>query len=289
MGMGRRGLLLGLTGAALCGCAKTPIESATPTPSVVDTAKPTASAVPSVTPSAVADALPTREAIVAQFGSRVPKQWGMEVTGLVRRHSGTSVVLTFDACGGPFGSKVDSELVDFLIAQKIPAVLFLNQRWIEVQRPLFDRLASMPELFDLGNHGTRHMPLSVSGKSAYKEQGTANVGEVYDEVAGNHRYMAGLLGKPPRFFRTGTAHYDEVAVEIVRALGEIPIGFDVNGDAGTTFTQAQVVQETAKAKPGSIVIGHFNQPKGATFEGMAAVLPQMRAKGIVFSKLSDVM
>lgn len=52
---------------------------------------------------------------------------------------------------------------------------------------------------------------------------------------GNHRYLSELLGTPPRYFRTGTAYYDEVAIEIVRELGEIPIGFDINADAGTTI------------------------------------------------------
>ena len=76
---------------------------------------------------------------------------------------------------------------------------------------------------------------------------------------------ADLLGRAPRFFRAGTAWYDEVAVEIVRALGEIPIGFDVNADAGATYPAATVAAETARATAGSIIIGHLNAPKGATF------------------------
>ncbi len=252
------------------------------------TAPTTASPTPSPTPTPSAPALPSRAEIVARFGAQQPKQWGMEVTGLVLRSASPQVCLTYDACGGPYGSKVDSELLDLLIAQKIPATLFLNQRWIEVNRPTFDTIASHPELFDIGNHGTRHMPLSVTGKSAYNEQGTANAGEVYDEVAGNHGYLTSLLGKPPRFFRTGTAHYDEVAIAIVRAMGEIPIGFDINGDAGTTYTTAQVIQETGRAKPGSIVIAHMNQPSRQTYEGMAVILPRLRDKGIRFARLSEV-
>jgi peptidoglycan/xylan/chitin deacetylase (PgdA/CDA1 family) len=212
----------------------------------------------------------------------------MEVKGLVLRSTSPQVCLTFDACGGPYGSKVDSDLLTLLTTQRIPATLFLNQRWIEANRATFDEIASRPDLFDIGNHGTRHMPLSVTGKSAYNEPGTKDVAEVYDEVAGNHTYLTGLLGRPPRFFRTGTAHYDEVAIEIVRAMGEIPIGFDINGDAGTTYTAALVAQETGKAKPGSIVIAHLNQPARQTYEGMAVVLPRLRDKGVRFARLSDV-
>lgn len=42
-------------------------------------------------------------------------------------------------------------------------------------------LAENP-LFDVGNHGTRHVALSVSGRSAYGIPGTASAAKVYDEV-----------------------------------------------------------------------------------------------------------
>lgn len=304
----RRGLLAA-TAAILAGCAtnptpiagtsSAPVPPASGTPAATSSAsaspgttsaasvtpRPSPTPTPTPTPSS---ALPARSEIVARFGSRVPKQWGMEVTGLVLRSASPQVCLTYDACGGPYGSKVDQELLDLLIRENIPATLFLNQRWIEVNRPTFDQIASSPTLFDIGNHGTRHMPLSVTGKMAYNEPATQNAGEVYDEVAGNHHYLTTLLGKPPRFFRTGTAHYDEVAIEIVRAMGEIPIGFDINGDAGTTFTTAQVIQETGRAKKGSIVIAHMNQPSRQTYEGMAVILPRLRDKGTAFARLSDV-
>lgn len=102
---------------------------------------------------------------------------------------------------------------------------------------------------------------------AYTEQGTASVGEVYDEVKGNQQFMTELLGHAPCFFRTGTAWYDEVAVEIVRTLGLLPIGFDINADFGATAS-AKVAANAQKAKPGSILIGHSTVPSGPTFEGL---------------------
>ncbi|GAB2496719.1 hypothetical protein GCM10027030_32880 [Luteococcus sediminum] len=76
-------------------------------------------------------------------------------------------------------------------------------------------LAADP-LFDLQNHGTKHLPLSVSGRKGYAEQGTHNAGEVYDEVAGTIATLTKLTGRASRFFRSGTAHMDEVAARIVR-------------------------------------------------------------------------
>jgi len=287
----RRGLLLGAGSLLLTACAL-PASTASPTPTatgIVPTQTgPTASrgtitSRPSPTPTE----LPSRDAIVTRFSGRKPARWGLDVTGVVSRTPGPAVALTLDACGGPSGSGVDTALIDFLIAERFPATLFVNRRWIEANRATFDTLAA-DDLFTLGNHGTAHRPLSVTGRSAYGVPGTAGVGEVYDEVAGNHVLLTELLGRPPRFFRAGTAWYDEVAVEIVRALGEIPVGFDVNGDGGATYAKATVVTETGRARAGSIVIGHFNQPKGSTFEGLAVALPALRERGLTFAKLDDL-
>lgn len=205
----------------------------------------------------------------------------MEGDGIISRTSATGVALTFDACGGPEGDKIDTELIDYLTSHAIPATLFLNSRWIKANMSYAKDLAS-EKLFELGNHGTRHLPLSVTGKSAYGIAGTANAKEVIEEIAGNHNFMGDVLGKYPRFFRSGTAHYDDVSVQICRALGETPVGFSINGDAGATFTQRQVNQEVSKARAGDIVISHMNQPRGQTFEGYRQALPALKAAGVTF-------
>lgn len=308
----RRTLLAGSALAALSACAQAPQVPTGPAPvgstaptappsgppaATTGTAAPTASAVSSTPPGTPPPATPgaavlSRAQIVERYRAVAPTVWSSgeftPVEGLVRRTKSDKVVLTLDACGGPHGSLVDTELIDFVRAERNPAVLFLNKRWIEANRALFDTLASQRDLFDIGNHGTRHCPLSVTGRSQYKEQGTRDPGEVYDEVMGNHEFLAGLLGEAPRFFRTGTAWYDDVALKIVSDCGELPIGFDINGDAGTTFTAPQMVASIGKAKAGSIIIGHMNQPKGKTYEGFRIALPKVRARGLQFAKLSDV-
>lgn len=148
------------------------------------------------------------------------------------------------------------------------------------------RLAAEP-LFEIANHGTRHRPLSVSGRSAYGIAGTRDAGEVYDEVAGNHVKLTRLLGAPPRFFRSGTAYCDDIAARIVTDLGERFANFSVNGDGGATFTPEQVRRTVAAAGSGSVVIGHMNQPQGGTAEGIAAAVPQLLASGHQFVRLSD--
>jgi peptidoglycan/xylan/chitin deacetylase (PgdA/CDA1 family) len=233
----------------------------------------------------------TRAATVARYGRMTPTSWGFTAPGVVTelpRAAGRAIALTFDACGGPGGGGYDRELIQLLRARAVPATLFLNARWIDADRARFDQLARDP-LFEIANHGTRHRPLSVTGRSAYGIAGTRDAGEVFDEVAGNRDKLTALLGHPPRFFRPGTAYCDDVAARIVTELGERFAGFSVNADAGATFTPAQVCRAALTATAGSIVIGHLNHPAGGTAEGMARALPTLLASGYRFVRLSDAV
>lgn len=225
---------------------------------------------------------------MARFAGEQPTQWGLEVDGVVLRHDKPQVVLTFDACGGRNGSGVDEDLLAVLTQTQTPATLFVNARWAEANRARLEELIADP-LFEIGNHGTRHLPLSVAGEEAYGIPGTASVEEAYDEVAGVQVLFAELLGEPPRFFRSGTAHYDDVAVRIVEALGLTTVNFDVNADAGATFTPAQVHSALLGAREGSICIGHFNRPGSGTAEGLRRALPELRDRGLTFARLGEVL
>jgi peptidoglycan/xylan/chitin deacetylase (PgdA/CDA1 family) len=130
---------------------------------------------------------------------------------------------------GPGGSGYDRALIGFLRRREVPATLFLNSRWIDANPAAFGRLAAEP-LFEIANHDTRHLPLSVTGRSAYGIGGTRNAGAVYDEVATKQAKLRRLLGVPPRFFRAGTAYCDDVAARIVTAMGDRLVSFSVNGD-----------------------------------------------------------
>jgi peptidoglycan/xylan/chitin deacetylase (PgdA/CDA1 family) len=232
--------------------------------------------------------VPTREDVVARYAGVAPTAFGLDVPGVVNRlpTSERVVALTFDACGGARGSGYDAALIEVLRTTGTPATLFLNQRWISAHPDLTAQLAADP-LFELANHGTTHLPLSVRGAAAYGIPGTAGPGEVFDEVSGNQRTLADVTGAPPRFFRSGTAHYDDVAVRIVGELGEAVVNFDVNGDAGATFGPRQVAAALQTVTPGSIVIGHMNQPTGGTADGVAAALPRLTADGFRFVRLSE--
>lgn len=171
---------------------------------------------------------------------------------------------------------------------QVPATLFINQHWAQANPKTFASLLHDP-LFEIGNHGVRHVPLSVTGRSAYGIAGTRNVGEVWDEVAGNHSYMDRDWNYSPRFMRAGTAYTDDVAERAVSYLGERIVSFSINGDTGATYPAGTVYTEVLKARPGDIMISHLNHPGGGTAPGYARAIPTLKARGYRFRTLSQVL
>jgi peptidoglycan/xylan/chitin deacetylase (PgdA/CDA1 family) len=291
----RRAVLATLAAGALAGCSRAVSPgsghtAAAPPPSGSPPAATRPPATPAASPTASAAPPLTRAEVVARYGELTPRTWGFGGPGVLRDlHTKRRVVaLTFDACGGPGGSEYDEALIAFLRRRDVPATLFLNSRWIDENPATFRQLRGEP-LFELANHGTRHLPLSVTGRSAYGIGGTRNAGEVYDEVAGNEVKLTRLLGARPRYFRAGTAFSDDVADQVVAAMGVRLVTFSVNGDGGATFTPDQVRSTVAAAPAGSVVLCHMNHPRGGTAAGIAAAVPQLQAAGYRFVQLSDAV
>lgn len=217
-----------------------------------------------------------------------PKEWGEQLKGVVSHidDKNKEIALTLDACGGKHGSKYDKELIDFLDKENIPATLFINYRWIEANKDIFMNL-SKNNNFEIENHGYSHKPLSVNKKSVYNIEGTSNVEDVIKEIKLNDDAIYKLTGKKPKYFRSGTAYYDEVAIEIAEELGYKIAGFSINGDGGATFSKEEVINEVSKGKSGDIIISHFNQPNGYTYEGLKEAIIALREEGYKFVKLEE--
>lgn len=228
------------------------------------------------------------KSIIKTYENVEPKEWGEHLNGVVSHidDKNKEIALTLDACGGEHGSKYDKELIDFLVKENIPATLFINYRWIEANKDIFMNL-SKNNNFEIENHGYSHKPLSVNKKSVYNIEGTSNVEDVINEIKLNNDAIYKLTGKKPKYFRSGTAYYDEVAIKIADELGYKIAGFSINGDGGATFSKEEVINEVSKAKAGDIIISHFNQPNGNTYEGLKEALIILREKGYKFVKLGE--
>lgn len=228
------------------------------------------------------------ERLSRQFATGQPRQWGENVTGVRTRLATTEKVLalTLDACGSPKGKGVDQQLIHFLAQHQIPATLFINARWIDANPQLFKQLADNP-LFEIANHGMWHKPASVNGRSIYGIDGTRDVAELVQEIELNARKIEGITGKRTHWYRSGTAYYDEYAVQIAQALGHEVIGFSVLGDAGATYRAEQVAAALLASKPGDIIIAHMNHPEAGTGAGIMAAVPELQKKGFRFVRLGE--
>jgi peptidoglycan/xylan/chitin deacetylase (PgdA/CDA1 family) len=238
---------------------------------------------PSANMSAVASSLTT------EFGAEQPKLWAENLPGIVRyldyRPEEMKLALTLDACGSSQDG-YDRDLIEFLRAEKIPATLFINARWIDKNPQVFKTLAGNP-LFDIQNHGLNHLPASVNGRSVYGLKGTATIAALVEEVAANQLKLTGLTGVEPSYFRSGTAYYDEVAVKIIQRLGQKIAGFSVLGDAGTTYSAAQIEQTLSLVQPNDLIIAHMNHPERQTAEGLIPALRKLQARGYHFVTLRE--
>jgi peptidoglycan/xylan/chitin deacetylase (PgdA/CDA1 family) len=234
-------------------------------------------------PSATAASDPDLAAVAAHYRGQTPTQWGTSLTGVAATFaaSGRQIALTFDACD----RRCDEALLATLERNMVPALLFLSSKWIDANPGRAEQLAANP-LFEIGNHGTRHVPLSVTGRSANGIRGTRSADEVVTEVWTNHTRLAALTGTPPTWFRPGTAYYDDVAVAIVAELGERPLGFTVNADNGAKASAARVRSAITGAAPGSIVLAHMNHPESGTAAGVSDAITDRRAAGWEFISLS---
>ena len=227
--------------------------------------------------------------LVEKYSAASPREWGENVTGVKSRikRGEQAIALTFDACGSAKGMKFDRQLIEYLEKEKIPATLFVNGRWIEPNRKEFEHLAANP-LFEIANHGFSHKPASVNGRSIYGISGTNGAGEIVDEIELNARKVGELTGKRPRFYRSGTAYYDEIAVRIAGELGQQVAGFSLLGDAGATYSREKVRSALLAAKPGDIAIMHFNHPESGTAAGIRDAIPELKKRGYKFVRLSEV-
>lgn len=227
----------------------------------------------------------TLESIIKKYKDEKPKVWAENPNGAINfipdsNNKQKTLYLTLDACEGEY----DSKIIDFLIQKNVRATLFINARWINQNKDTFLKLANNP-LFSIQNHGTNHRPLSVNGKSIYGIKGTSSIKEVFDEINENDKLITNLTNKKPKYFRSGTAYYDDVAIKIANDMGYKIAGFSVVGDGGATFSYNKILKRGQNVKSGDILIYHFNKPKSASFKGLETLIDKWQNDGFNFGVL----
>ncbi len=281
-----------------------PPDVAPPTPAPTQTASmpaPSSSALASAAPmpsaglpqpvaiTTTATKPASRAEIEANLSGVRPTSFGSDAVGVVQRFNSKrqELALTVDLCDGHDESSYDDELFEFLQDQDIAVTVFITAKWAKNHTTELRWLKDEPR-FEIANHGEKHKPCSVTGRSAFGIPGTRSLGEALDEIENSAKLLEGMVGKRPKFYRSGTAHFDDVCTRASEMFGERPVGFSVAGDGGAGFDAKAVERALTKAETGSIVILHGHRPNRFAFEGLRAALPALREKETRFVQLGEV-
>ncbi|MCP9451317.1 MAG: polysaccharide deacetylase family protein [Nitrospira sp.] len=158
------------------------------------------------------------------------------------------VALTFDLCPVKNGSGIDEALLDYLITHRIPSTLFLSGKWITQHEEAVSRLMK-PEWFEIGTHGQTHAHLPLY--DAQKQR---------TEIWGPVAHLKAHHARQATLFRPPYGEFDDVTVQVVKALGLRFIQWDIaSGDPDPHLSAEQILNHvTGRLKPGSIVVFHAN-------------------------------
>lgn len=196
--------------------------------------------------------------------------------------SAVQVALTLDACSG----QVDMSLLNFLQQNKIPATLFVTQKWLKRNPAAIAFLKAHPELFEIENHGAQHQPAVIgTSRQVYGLTGLASVAELEQEVQLGAAAISAEFGRVPRFYRGATARYDDSAAERIQSLGYQIAGFSVNADQGASLGKRAILAKLARLSDGDIILAHLNKPRSATGAALITALPLAQQRGIQFVRL----
>lgn len=194
------------------------------------------------------------------------------------------VALTLDACRGG----ADMRILSALVEQRIPATIFATGIWLRRNAEALAVLKAHPDLFEVENHGARHVPAIDRPLSVYGLPAAGSAEAVSKEVLGGAEALQAAGLPRPRWFRGATAKYTSTAIARIEALGFRIAGYSLNGDGGSLLGAAATERRLKAARDGDVIIGHVNQPTHAAGAGLVRGLLALEARGVVFVRLKDV-
>ncbi len=194
------------------------------------------------------------------------------------------VALTLDACGG----RVDMRILSTLVDNRIPATIFATGIWLRRNPQAVALLKSHPDLFEVEDHGARHVPALDRPMKVYGIAGAGSSAAVAREVLGGAAALEHAGLPKPRWFRGATAKYKPGALAEIQRLGFHIAGYSVNVDGGSLLGAAATEHRLKAARDGDVLLAHVNQPAHAAGAGVVKGLLAPKARGVSFVRLSDI-
>ena len=172
------------------------------------------------------------------------------------------VALTFDDGPHPTGTPA---ILAQLRRFHVPATFFVVGRNVEKYPDLLREEAALGN--DIANHSWHHF----QGVKLTAEQW-------HDEIEGNNRIIANVLGVAPRWFRAPGCHYSLEALQSVRGLKMVRADTSNNsGDWEGGDPAKTVARVLNRLAPGQVLLFHDSVPQ--TAQALPILLRELKARG----------
>jgi peptidoglycan/xylan/chitin deacetylase (PgdA/CDA1 family) len=190
-----------------------------------------------------------------------------------------AVAITFDACAtrkGRYG--FDRAVFETLKREQVPATIFVSGLWVDTHAEAMAELTADP-LIEFGDHSYDHPHMT--------RVPAAQVGDEIDRTEA----ALGRYGRRAVAFRPPFGEWNPRVVQIVRGKNLPTVTWDVvSGDPSRRTTSDGMIRAVlAGARPGSIIVFHINGRGWKTHEALPAILSGLRARGLRFVPLSELM
>jgi peptidoglycan/xylan/chitin deacetylase (PgdA/CDA1 family) len=195
------------------------------------------------------------------------------------------IALTLDACSGQY----DSNLINFLIQNRIPATIFATKKWLDHNPFGLSVIKAHLDLFDVEDHGEKHIPAVIGAdRKVYGLSGEPDVIHLRREVIEGARAIEKATGIAPHWYRDATGEYDAQSIKEIGKMEYKIAGFSVNADHGATSKKVTIEKRLEHVKAGDVIIAHMNKPASDTAAGLAVGLAYLLKAGFVFVRLDQV-
>lgn len=192
-----------------------------------------------------------------------------------------AVALTFDACSGA----VDERILDELIADRIPATLFVTHRWLKRNAAATAMILAHADLFEIENHGDNHVPAITDQPTVFGLPTAGSLAAVSQEVTGGAAAVTAAFGRSPVWYRDASARYSRDAAKLIGDLGYRIAGYSLNADVGASLPADAVSKRIRTARPGDVIIAHINHPERPAGIGVVEGIKALLSRGVRFERL----
>ena len=207
----------------------------------------------------------TEAAQVWQSGARALPVYSVERTD-------NKIAISFDCA---WGTDHTDAILENLAASGVRATFFTVQFWAERYPDYLKKIAEAGH--EIGTHSATH-----SYMSRLSEQ------EIRAELSSSAQAITSVTGEAVRLFRPPYGDYDDLLIETSRAMGLMPIQWDVDSLDWKDLSAADIAERvTSKVRSGSIILCHNNGLH--TAEALPVIFDVLRAKGFVFVPIGELI